>query len=495
MPQQAPSPEHVVIVGGGVSGLAAAWFASERARHLGHPLRLTVLEASPRFGGALGTDHRDGFLLEHAADQFLYQAPPLKALLTGLGLDADLIAPNRVNPAICVWARGRLRPFPHGMPLAVPTALWPFLTSDLLTWGGKLRVLAEALMAADLTEPEDESLYSFFARRFGPELADVVVGPVLAGIYSGDPDAISIQATFPRFPAMLRAHGSVLLGAIAAAPAAPAPPTPAPSAPHLPPGAGVMGGASTGSPFRTLRRGVGALIDALARRLEATPGVTLATHTHALSVRRDPAGFRVDLADRDPLTASRVVMALPTSRAAETLRDGFGDVAWHLDGLEATTSAGMYLAFDAQRAPIPRTIGMLMPRSPAWTIRGVSVASHKFPGRAPEGCHLLRAFIGGEGHTADVDLDDDTLRARVLHDLHRMTGLRAQPLWTHTRRYRRQTPQYRVGHLNQVAILRRRLPPNLHLIGNAYSGVGIPACIQMAHDLAQSAWPSEQLAL
>lgn len=463
----------VVIVGGGISGLSTARFLSEQARLTGTLAEITVLESSPRFGGILGTDREDGFLYEYAADQFL-ASPVALDLVRALGIEDQLISPKRVQPAIKVWARGALRSFPKGMPLAVPSELIPFLFSDLLSWKGKLRVLAEALMRADDGAPDDESMLSFFTRRLGKELADAVVGSVLAGIYSGDPDTLSIQATFPRFPAMVKAEGSLLLAALKQARSS-------------------QGKAA----FRTFRDGMGTLIDALLASLRTRPEVLLRPNTQVQAVSRNkptpaaphahqPQGqFRVMLSDGTPIEADAVVVALPTTKAAALLREDFGDVAWHLDGFESTTSGGVYLAYRrADTSEIPSNIGILMPRSSEWTVRGVSISTNKFEGRAPDDFHLLRVFIGGEGHTDIIDQDDAEIVRRVRADLSTLINLTATPTHVRVRRYRQQTPQYRVGHLKQVALLTKHLPPGLKLVGNAYSGVGVPACIKMAQDTA-----------
>jgi protoporphyrinogen/coproporphyrinogen III oxidase len=466
------SPQQVVIVGGGVSGMASAFFLVKRARAQGRPVEVTLLEGSGRLGGILGTDHEGGFLLEHAADQFLYQQASVVGLIRDLGLEGELIAPNRVHPAIHVWARGALRAFPKGMPLAIPSELLPFLGSDLLSWRGKLRVLRELWMGQDKGVAEDESMWAFFSRRFGQELADAVVGPVLAGIYSGDPTALSIQATFPRFPAMVRAHGSALLGSL------------------------LQARTSTGSPFRTFRGGMGALVEGLAKALGELPEVSVRLNARVLGLSHakvTKGGGRVDVAleGGERLEGRQVVLALPTAAARKLVQEDFGGVAWNLDGFESTSSGGMYLAFERASAPqVPQTIGMLMPRSQEWTIRGVSIASQKFVGRAPADHHLLRVFLGGEGHAQVIDLPDEVLLERVLGDLRRMIGLTAAPTLVRVRRYRQQTPQYRVGHLDQVALLQERMPPGLRLVGNAYSGVGVPACVQMGYQLAEALLPS-----
>jgi len=456
------TPPHVVVVGGGVSGLATAWYLHQLTS-----ARVTVLEATDRVGGALGSDRIDGFLLEHAADQFLVRPNTALDLCSELGLDDEMTTSRPIRPPLHLFARGKLRAVPKGMSLVVPTDLWAFLRSDLLTPWGKLRVLLEPLVPR--RDVWDESMESFLRRRMGDELTDVVADTLLSGIYSGYAKDLSIFATFPRFPKMVADHGSLLLAGLKMARQGP-PPSP--------------DGRKTHSPFRSFNGGMGTLINALADALAPFERVDVRLSSPVADVQEHQQRFTLGLRDGSRLDADAVVLALPAHHAAGMV-EAWPALKQQLDGIPYTSSGGVYLAYDDRAAPyLPETIGMLMPRNTTWTIRGISLASKKFADRAPEGHHLVRVFIGGEGHTALLDETDETIVQRVRDDLKRLLGLDVPPVMAHVRRYMRQTPQYLVGHQARVARVRAATPAGVYLTGNAYDGVGVPACVDGARRTA-----------
>lgn len=450
----------VVIVGGGIAGLAAARALAQRAAGLrpeGAPLRVTVVEAAPHLGGKLHTERADGFLVEAGADSFGTRRARdggALALVEELGLGGEVLPtpPKRV----LVMRRGRLEELPRGLHLVVPTDLGPVFRSRLLSLPAKLRVAAELVRRPPAGRPEGsfgdgETVAAFLRRHFGRQYTERIAGPLLAGIHSADPERLSLGAAFPMLAGMEARWGSLIRGARETA--------------------------GSGGPSRvTLAGGMGSLTDALAADLRGA-GVALVTGKRVHRISRDPGGrFRIEIEGDVTALADAVVLATPPGVSARLLA---GDTAGLADGLRAiphasTATVSLGFAREQVRHPLD-ALGFLAPPSTGRRNRSLAActfASSKFPGRAPEGAVLLRAYLGG-----DLPPDDGELAHRALAELSGVLGLRGAPRIARVHRFVDANPRYEPGHRARVAALEAAAPPGLALAGCAYHGVGIPDCL------------------
>jgi oxygen-dependent protoporphyrinogen oxidase len=438
----------VAVVGGGIAGLAAAWALAKRG------LPFLLLEASERWGGVIRTDRVDGFVLEAGPDAILAQKPEGLALCRELGLGDRLVPTNPERRTVYVLHGGRLHPLPEGMVLAIPTRILPFVRSGLFSWAGKLR------MGLDLAIPArrnggDESIASFLRRRFGDEAVSRLGEPLLAGIHAGDPERLSIQATFPRFAELERRHGSLIRGMLRA---------PRPSGP--PPAV-----------FYSLADGLGELVEALVARL---PAASLMARQGVIRLAREGTGFVLTLADGRRVAARSVVLAVPGPKAAPLIEPLLPGVAGVVGAIPFASSATVLLGYAREGVAHPMDgYGMVVPQTEGLRCSALSFASTKFPGRAPEGAVLLRAFLGGVRDPEVLALDDAALARVVQDEMAPLLGLRGEPGLRRVYRWPNGTPQMEVGHLARMAQAEAQVAslPGLFLAGAGYQGTGIPDCV------------------
>ncbi|PYM34664.1 MAG: protoporphyrinogen oxidase [Candidatus Rokuibacteriota bacterium] len=459
----------LVVVGGGIAGLAAAHRAVELARERGIALELTLLEARERLGGTIATERMGGFLVEAGPDSFLSEKPWALALCKRLGVEDRLTRTDDRFRKVYVWRAGRLHPLPDGFQLLAPTRLAPFLRSPLFSWPGKLR------MALDLVLPrggaDDESLGAFVRRRLGREALERVAQPLVAGIYTADPDDLSLAATLPRFLELEKRERSILLALWRAARTAPQP--------------GTSG--ARWSLFVTFKEGMEELVATLAARLPV--GAALVKHP-VTGVERRGEAWRVDIDASGPMAADRVILATETHVAARLLRYVDPSLATLLGEIPYASSATISLGY--RHADVPHALdgfGFVVPRTERRALLACTFSSVKYSGRAPEGHVLLRGFVGGALDAASLDRDDVSLVESVRDELRQALGITAAPVLTRVCRWPAAMPQYHVGHLARVETIERRLAglPGLRLAGGAYRGVGIADCIRAGEDAAERA--------
>jgi protoporphyrinogen/coproporphyrinogen III oxidase len=440
----------VVVVGGGIAGLAAAF----RLRELGREVLL--LEASPRLGGVIRTETLDGFVVEAGPDALLAQKPEGLALCDALGLAARVIPTSPRPHTVLVLHRGRLHPLPEGMMLAVPTRVLPFLRSGLFSWPGKLRMALDLVLPGRPSE-DDESIASLLRRRFGAEAVERLGEPLMAGIHAGDPERLSMRATFPRLVELERRHGSLIRGLWASRPRGPA-----------------AGGRPA---FYSLAGGLGELVQALARRL---PPSSVRLRSRVASLARREGGLAVALADGRAITAQAVIMAVPAYAAAPLVSPLSAEAGLLLQTIPFASSATVALGYRREDVAHPLDAhGLLVPRGEGLRSSGCTFASAKFAGRAPEGRVLLRAFLGGARDPDLLRLDDGALAALVRRELGPLLGIRGAPVAERVYRWPRATPQMEVGHLERMARLDAVVGdlPGLFLTGAGLRGTGLPDSI------------------
>jgi oxygen-dependent protoporphyrinogen oxidase len=439
----------VAIIGGGISGLAAAYALHKRQ------VPYLLLEAGPFLGGVIRTETRDGFLLEGGPDSMLAQKPEGVALCRELGLGERLVPTNPDLRSVYVLHHRKLHPLPEGMMLAVPTKILPFARSELFSWPGKLR------MGLDLVIPGgngrgDESIADFLRRRFGQEAVDRLGEPLLAGIHAGDPERLSILATFPRFRDLETKHGSLVRGMWAA---------PRPKA---------TPGARPPAAFYSLRGGLREMVDALVLRLERE---RIWTKAAVRRVDRREGGFALAVQGGETVSARRVIVAAPGPRIAPALEGLLPAAARTLAAIPFASSATVLLGYRREDVAHPLDgYGMVIPKTEGLRTTALSFVSTKFPHRAPEGRVLLRGFLGGVRDEGVMSLSDDEMVETVRRDMAGILGLRGEPAMARVFRWPGGTPQLEVGHLERMAAVEAEVAsvPGLHLTGAGIRSTGIP---------------------
>lgn len=468
----------VVVIGGGISGLAAA----HRLTELNPSLDVTLIESSARLGGTLRTDERDGFLLERGPDSFITEKPEAVALAKRLGIESHLIETNTNHRRAFIVRKGRLLPVPEGFQLLAPSRIWPFLTSDIFSLAGKVR------MAGDLVLPRrtangssDESLSSFVRRRLGREALERMAQPMVGGIYTADPETLSLRATLPRFLEMERDHRSVVLAMLRKA--------------RSQKSANSSASGARYGLFLSLDRGMEVLVRALAGAI-GTCEVKLNTKVVAIERNRgwklrteterriqDTIGDRGDTIDADALC-----LAVPAYIAAELLSGLDPSLATQLQQIKYASTATINFAYhrDAIKHPLDG-FGFVVPFVEKRSLIACTFSSVKFPGRAPADHVLLRAFAGGALQPEVFALEEAELLRRVENDLRELLGITAKPLFTEISKWQNSMPQYEVGHLDRVATIEKHVRdlPALTLAGAAYRGAGIPDCIRSGETAAE----------
>jgi oxygen-dependent protoporphyrinogen oxidase len=452
----------VVIVGGGITGLSAAWTLQKRG------IPYVLLEQSGRWGGKIRTEYVDGygdtpFVIEVGPDSFLTQKTWALQLALELGLGDRLLGTNDHLRQTYVLNKGKLTPLPDGVMLIVPTKFAPFVTSPLISWQGKLR-LAQELFLPPREDDGDESLADFVRRRLGSEVLDKLAEPLLAGIYNTEAEKQSLLATFPRFRELERRYGSLTRGMIAARQA---------NKPDNKP---------KYATFVSFKTGMRELVEGLITRLDGD--LRLNTRVRSITPRGEGA-YTVTLSDESQINTEHLLLTTPAHITARLI-GGVCDIASDMLGDIRYVSTGtVSLAYKRDDISHPmQGFGVVIPRSEGRPINAITWTSTKFYYRAPEGHALLRVFFGGSRTPKSFDLSDDALLDMVQGELRAIMGIDAAPLFTRIHRWNEANPQYDVGHLDRVDTLESALPAGIHLTGSAYRGIGVPDCVHQGQVMA-----------
>jgi oxygen-dependent protoporphyrinogen oxidase len=467
-------PKRVVVIGGGITGLAAAHRLLERSRDAGHALEILLLEAGARTGGVVRTERRDGFLLEGGPDSFISEKPEAIKLSERLGISARLIETNANNRRSFIVRKGRLLPVPEGFQLLAPSRFWPFVTTAIFSWPGKARMALDLLLPRRTAREEidDESLAGFVRRRLGREALERMAQPMVGGIYTADPERLSLRATMPRFLRMEREHRSLIRAMWR--------------------GRRLMSAAQSKetsgarySLFLSFDGGMQILTDELARRLP--PGsIRLGHRVERLSFDAGLERWTVHSAG-ESIQADAVCLALPAYSAAALLRETHAGLADELAQIPYASTATVNLAYRRRDIPHPLDgFGFVVPFIERRSTLACTFSSIKFANRAPVDSALLRAFVGGALQPEMFELDEDALINAVRRDLRDLLGIERAPLFAHVERWPRSMAQYHLGHVERVARINQHLSstPTLRLAGNAYEGAGIPDCIRSGESAA-----------
>jgi oxygen-dependent protoporphyrinogen oxidase len=446
----------VAVVGGGVAGLATAYRLT-----VDEPdVDVTLLEASDRVGGKLRSIEVGDLVLEAGADSFVARRPWAVELCKELGLGADLITP--ASSSAYVWTDAGLERYVKGSAFGIPGDVGDVLRWPGLSRAGRMRA-ARDLVKKTRKSDEDESLGALLRRRLGDEATDLSVGPLLAGLFAGDVDRLSVRATFPELADWERTQGSLIRGSQAATRNA----------------ASARGG-SIPPMFVKLQGGVSRLTDELARQL----GDRVRTAAPVTAISASGSGFEVGLGDASTLSADDVILASPAWVAADLVGGLAPEAADELTAIPYASTGVVLLVYgDGTKSRLPEGSGFVVPRGKA-PMTACTWVSNKWPEEAFRSRAVLRCYVGGVGDEDVLDASDDDIVQACLRHVAAVVDLPDGPEHSAVHRWMNAMPQYEVGHLDRVRRIRAALPPGIVVTGSAYGGVGIPDCIRQANETA-----------
>ncbi|GIN65858.1 MULTISPECIES: protoporphyrinogen oxidase [Bacillus] len=448
--------KQIVIIGGGITGLAAAFYLEKEIKKNDLPAEVTLVEASPRLGGKIQTVHKDGYIVERGPDSFLERKQSAPQLVKDLGLEHLLV--NNATGQSYVLVNETLYPIPEGAVMGVPTKIGPFLTTGLFSLQGKLRAGMDLVLPASKPQ-EDQSLGEFFRRRVGGEVVENLIEPLLSGIYAGDIDRLSLMSTFPQFYQTEQKHRSLIIGMKKS------------------------GGKNRQKPaakkkgqFQTLKTGLQTIVEELEKQLELTK---IYKGTKVVNIERGGQGYSLKLDNGVILQADSAVVTAPHKAIAAM----FPNEDW-LKGLRemvSTSVANVALGFPEEAVRMEHQgTGFVISRNSDFSITACTWTNKKWPNTTPKGKVLLRAYVGKAGDESVVDQSDNEMVRIVLEDLKRIMKIEGEPEMTCITRWNEAMPQYHVGHKNRIKQIREGIGtsyPGIFVTGASFEGVGIPDCI------------------
>ena len=441
-------PHKALIVGGGISGLSAAYYLSKAG------IRPVLVEKSSRVGGVIRTSVQQGCVIEAGPDGFMAAKPWAMDLIRELGLADQIIGSNDHSRITYIVKHGKLVPLPDGLMMVVPTKIMPLVGTSLFSWGAKIRMGLEFFRRPN-GKQADRSVYDFLMDHYGRESIDYLAEPLLAGVYGGDPKQMSVNSVLSRFAEIEAKYGSLTRGVLAQ------PRPPQTSGPK--------------SFLWTLKNGLGELIEKLRPSADVVHGTVEA-------LERTASGFRARV-NGDWLEAENVVLAAHAGDCASLLGSANSELSELLSNIPYTSSITMALGYRKDTFDHPlKGHGFLVPKLERQYLMGCTWVGNKFNHRVPDDMVLLRCFVGGNG----LALTDDELVAAARGELRGIMGLQAEPIFHSIARWPNAMAQYTVGHQKRVERIAAILEtiPGLHLAGNAYRGIGIPDCVKMGKDAA-----------
>lgn len=447
---------NIVIIGGGITGLSAAFYLQQESKRKQEPIKLKLIEASERLGGKIKTMKRDGFTIEQGPDSLLSRKPAIVELTKELGLEDEMIFNETGSSFILV--DGKLHPMPAGTFMGVPKEEKAIVDTEIFTEAGKKRALEE--LEIPKGEPvEDQSLGLFMRRRFGDEAVNRLIAPMLAGIHSGDIDAMSLMAIYPLFYELEQKYGSVMKGLQE----------------HMPNKPVTKEKRSSGI-FFTFKDGLETLVHQLHEKLAAD---TVSTGVAAEQIVKTDFGYEIYLESGEKLAAEAVILATEHSAVPNLFCDH--PFLQELKQIPAVSTANVVMAFDgdAIENDLDGT-GFQVAREGDIEITACTWTNKKWPSTTPENKVLLRVYVGSPEKQAFMKLSDEVLTELVLDELKKVMTIKADPQFTVVTRWKDARPQYQVGHRKFIQRIRDELStqlPGIQIIGSSYDGAGIPDCV------------------
>lgn len=460
--------KRIAIIGGGISGLSAAYYL-EKARASGADLQYTLFESGQRLGGCLSSDLVEGCLVEAGPDSFLTEKPWALTLCQELGIDDQLIGSNDSHRKTYIVVHNRLIVMPDGLMFMVPTRLVPTALSPLFSLSTKIR-MAQELLHPPRPMRDDETVAQLVERHFGTEVVDRLADPLLSGVYGGDAGKLSARAVLPRFVEMEEKYGSLSRAMLAA---------------HK-----KMAEVRKSQPprplFTSLRDGMQQMVDAIIARLNPE---SIRLRQHVLRIYPENGGWRLSIEMAGEEQYDSVILATPANVAGALLDGVDRELARNLLDITYSSSVTVTLGYYKQQlANLPPGFGFLVPRSEGRRMLACTFVHNKFPHRAPKDKGILRCFLGGARDEAVLSLSDEEMLQTVRRELRDIVKLDGPPIFARVYRWREAMAQYEPGHIGRVAEIEKRVAelPGLALAGNAYHGIGVPDCIRSGMEAANN---------
>lgn len=454
----------VAILGGGITGLATAFYLQKEANEKNLPIDFTLIEATHRLGGKMQTVVRDGFIIEKGPDSFIARKKSASRLAQLIGIEDTLVSNTAGRSYILV--HGRLHPMPNGAVMGIPTKLTPFITTGLFSISGKMRAAADFVLPKSKVH-EDESLGQFFRRRLGNEVVENLIEPLISGIYASDIDQMSLMATFPDFYQIEQKYRSLILGMRKGIPTSRKNPK-------------SSDGEKKGI-FLTPKGGLQSFIDALEKKIDPK---SILKGYRVQKVEKTETGYRIILNNQKILTVDAVISTL----SHRVLPSVFSDyhIFDEMKHIPSTSVATVALAFpkEAIQKDINGT-GFVVSRNSDFSITACTWVHKKWPHACPDGKVLLRCFVGRPGDEAIVDLSDDQIIKIVLEDVNKTMNITMEPEFAIVSRWKNAMPQYTVGHLERISTVLTQVDqklPGVFLAGSSFRGLGIPDCINQGEE-------------
>lgn len=456
----------VVIVGGGITGLSAAYKMQQIAREQGYLLDLVLIEGKSQLGGKIQTVKRDGFVIERGPDSFLIRKKSMTELAKAVGVGDELVK-NATGQAY-IWLNQELYPIPAGSVMGIPTQLRPFMRTGLFSVVGKLRAMGDLVLPKTKSEG-DQSLGHFFKRRLGNEVVENLIEPLLSGVYAGDIDQMSLQSTYPQFSVVEKNHRSLIKGMRK-------------TATNQAPGRNGANVKKEGV-FYSFKNGLDTLVTAIEEQLDDIE-ILKSTFVEAIDQKDEQTVLTVD--DGLKIEADAVILTTGHEVARRLFQPY--SVLQQLGNIPTTSVATIALAFPEDAiSQKEQGTGFLVARKSGLSITACTWLHRKWPMTTPKGKVLLRAFVGKVGDDAIVDLPDADIERIVLEELSQIMDIKAEPDFSIVTRWKEDRPQYRVGHKELVREAKEQLKavfPTVWLAGASYEGVGLPDCVDQGEEAA-----------
>jgi len=451
----------VAVIGGGVTGLTAAYYLQKKAQLNNLPVDVVLIESSLRLGGKIQTLRKDGFIVERGPESFLDYKNSVRELAKDLGIEEQMVPNNDGQTYVAVGSN--LYPIPNLLMFGGALEVSSFITSGLLSLSGKLRAAGDLLLPKT-KEEADEPIGDFFRRRFGKEVVENLVEPLLAGTFAGDIDHLSIKAMFPQFYQLEKQHRSLIVGLKKS-------------------GETLKNGQNDF--YQTFRNGLETLIESLESQLAAKT-ILKGVKVEKIDQLNDGT-VQIFSNNIAPIKCDAVIMTTPFNIAKEVL-----DPSGLLDNkpkMQYATIATVTMAFKQDDAKKYKdAMNFFVSRNSDFAITTCTWCNHKWNDVAPSGYDLLRVYIGRVGDEAIVELSDSDIEKTVLQDLKKAIGIENEPLFTVVSRWKESMPQYTVGHHERVEVIRQKLYsefPNVKLVGSSYEGISVPDCVTQGKQVVE----------